>query len=114
WPKRVPYKPSKNGLDTDKPALPQVEFHTLYGYTPQLNKPRNAPAIPTKLFTCDAMASLSICCAASVAPIEWPITSILPVQELAKACCNALRTGVSSLPLWSLQAAQLFEPQSGW
>jgi len=48
-----------------------------------------------------------------VTPIEWPITSILPVHERAIASTSASRTGVSSLPLWSLQAAQVLLPQLG-
>jgi hypothetical protein len=48
-----------------------------------------------------------------VAPIEWPITSTRPVHERAIASTSALMTGVSSLPLWSLHAAQVLLPQFG-
>ena len=39
-------------------------------------------------------------------PIEWPMTSMRPVHDEAIASIIASSTGVSSLPLWSLQAAQ--------
>ncbi len=63
--------------------------------------------MPTKASTLETLPALMICCAASVTPMECPITSIFPVQEDAIALLMALRTGVSSEPLWSLLIIRL-------
>src|ERR1700744_6614618 len=80
---------------------------------PHEYRPWKAPAMPRNTSTLDETLSLVISSAARVAPIEWPITSIWPVQELGIALVIALRTGVSSVPLWSLQAAHSELPQEG-
>ena len=59
--------------------------------------------MPMKVCTLDALPRSTIDFAASVAPIEWPMTSILPVQDDAIALLIAVLTGVCSEPLWSLQ-----------